>query len=146
MSDGIPDDVLAKVLEAGRQAPSASNIQPWHFIVVSEPETKRRLAGESEPFIEESAVTIVGCGDPSASPKWHVVDVTIALQNMVIAAWVQGVGSCWIGAFNEEAVKGILGIPAGLKIVALISFGYPATPPGPKWKKSLNQIVHHNEF
>jgi len=137
---------LAKVLEAGRQAPSASNIQPWHFIVVSDPETKRRLAMESETFIEESAVTIVGCGDPSASPKWYVADVTIALQNMVITAWVQGVGSCWIGAFNEEAVKRILGIPAELKIVALISFGYPATSPGPKWKKPLNQIVHHNKF
>jgi len=137
---------LAKILEAGRQAPSASNIQPWHFIVVSDLETKRRLSEESEPFIEESAVTIVGCTDPSASPKWHVVDVTIALQNMVIAAWVQGVGSCWIGFFNEEAVKRTLGIPNGMKIVALLSFGYPATPPGPKWKKPLNQIVHHNKF
>ena len=137
---------MAKILEAGRQAPSASNIQPWHFIVVSDPETKRRLAGESEPFIEESAVTVVGCGDPNASPKWHVVDVTIALQSMVIAAWAQGVGSCWIGFFNEGAVKRILGIPDRLKIVALISLGYPATPPGPKWKKPTNQIVHHNKF
>jgi nitroreductase len=144
-SEQIPDDVLKNILEAGRLAPSADNAQPWHFVVVTEPEIKEKLSrGRWTRFIKDSAVTIVGCG--YADNEWSTIDVTIALENMVIAAETQGVGSCWIGDFKEEEVKELLGIPENLKVVALVSFGYPAEKPSPPRKKNLETIVHYNKF
>ncbi|MCK4314044.1 nitroreductase family protein, partial [Candidatus Bathyarchaeota archaeon] len=142
-SKPVPDDVLKNILEAGRLAPSADNIQPWHFIVVTAPEIKRELSGGMwRGFIKDSAFTIVGCGDKTN--KWSTVDVAIALENMVLAAEAQEVGSCWIGVFEEEEIKKLLGIPGNLKVVALVAFGYPAEKPNPRNKKSLETIVHYN--
>ncbi len=144
-SKPVPDKVLKSVLEAGRLAPSADNAQPWHFIAVTDPEIKRELSrGPWRSFIKDSAFTIVGCGEKS--DKWSTVDVAIALENMVLSAEAQGVGSCWIGAFEEKEVKELLGIPDNLKVVALVSFGYPAEKPGPGNKRSLESIVHYNRF
>lgn len=143
--DPIPEDVLRNILEAGRLSPSANNAQPWHFIVVTDEKIKEDLAtGRWNRFIKDSAVTIVGCG--CSHNKWSTVDVAIALENMVIAAEAQGVGSCWIGDFKEEEVKGLLGIPDSLKVVAMVSFGYPRVRPSPRPKKSLEEIVHYNKF
>ena len=144
-SKPVPDKVLKSVLEAGRLAPSADNAQPWHFIVVTDPEIKRELSrGPWRSFIKDSAFTIVGCGEKS--DKWSTVDVAIALENMVLSAEAQGVGSCWIGAFGEKEVKELLGIPDNLKVVALVSFGYPAEKPSLRNKKNLESIVHYNRF
>lgn len=144
-SEPVPDEVLNNILEAGRLAPSADNAQPWHFIAITDPKIKRELSkGMWRSFIEASAFTIAGCGEKS--DRWSTVDVAIALENMVLAAAAQGVGSCWIGAFEEEEVKKLLGIPNHLKVVALVSFGYPAEKPSPHGKKSLREIVHYNKF
>lgn len=144
-SEPVPDDVLRNILEAGRLAPSANNAQPWHFIVVKNPKIKEKLARERwNRFIRDSAFTVVGRG--YLNDKWSTVDVAIALENMVIAAEAQGVGSCWIGDFKEREVKDILGIPDSLKVVALVSFGYPAEKPSPHGKKSIEEIVHYNRF
>ena len=141
----IPDEVLRNILEAGRLAPSADNAQPWHFIVVTDSRIKEKLSrGRWNYFIKDSAVTVVGCG--YKENEWSTIDVTIALENMVIAAEAQGVGSCWIGDFVEEEVKKLLGIPNNLKVIALVSFGYPAEKPTPDNKKSLREIVHYNKF
>ncbi len=143
----IPQEILNKILEAGRQAPSARNIQPWHFIVIKDEKLKEKLSrGRYNRFIKEAPITIVGCADLNSSRKWAVVDTTIALQNMVIAAWALGIGSCWIGDFREEEVKELLKIPAGWKVVALITFGYPAEHPSAKQKKPLEEIVSYNKF
>ncbi len=144
-SEPIPDNVLKKILEAGRLAPSADNVQPWHFVVVTESKIKEKLSkGRWNRFIKDSAATIVGCG--YAANEWSTVDVTIALENMVIAAEAQGIGSCWIGDFKEEELKKLLGIPNDLKVIALVSFGYPAEKPNPPSKKRLKTIVHYNRF
>jgi nitroreductase len=78
--------------------------------------------------------------------RWTDVDVAIALENMVIAAWSLGIGSCWIGGFQEQEVKELLAIPGDIKVVALLSLGYPAEQPAPRTKKALEEIVHHNKF
>jgi len=145
----VPEDVLGRILEAGRQAPSAGNRQPWHFIVVTDEEIKEKLShGRWNSFIRDSAFTIVGCGHTGDdySRKWSTVDTTIALQNMVIAAWSMGIGSCWVGDFKEGEVKGLLSVPEDWKIVALVSFGYPAEQPGSRPKKPLREIVGYNGF
>lgn len=148
-AEAIPDDVLNKILEAGRQAPSADNAQPWRFIIVTDQAIKEKLSrGRWSGFVKDSAVTIVGCGfvgDEDAR-EWSTIDVAIALQNMVIAAWAQGVGSCWIGDFIEEEVKSTLNIPEDWKVVALVAFGYPDEKPQKTGRKPLKEIVNYNKF
>ena len=145
----IPKEILEKILEAGRQAPSATNRQPVHFIVITNENLKKELSkGQYNKFIEDAPVTIIGCADiaPIITREWFIVDTTIALQNMVIAAWTMGIGLCWIGDFKEKNVKGLLKIPNKWKIVVLITFGYPAEHFNPRKKKPMTGIVSFNDF
>lgn len=144
----IPKDMLDRILEAGRQAPSAMNRQPWHFIVLTDYEIKKELSkGFFNRHIKDSAVTVVGCAYTGLiERKWSIVGTSIALQNMVIATWAMGVGSCWIGDFKEDKIKQLLNIPAKWKVVALVSFGYSAEKPKPKRKKPVEKIVGFNKF
>ncbi|MEM1563611.1 MAG: nitroreductase family protein [Candidatus Bathyarchaeia archaeon] len=122
----VPKEKLLRVLEAGRLAPSASNIQPWHFIVVTDAETRGKLAqAPFAKFLKEAPVVIVGCGDQKASPKWFMVDVAIAMQNMVLTATSLGLGTCWVGSFEENNVRQLLKIPENYRVVAFLALGYP---------------------
>jgi len=144
----VPKDVLDKILEAGRQAPSAMNRQPWHFIVLTNYEIKKELSkGVFNRHIKDSALTVVGCAYTGFfDRRWSIISTSIALQNMVIAAWAMGVGACWIGDFKEDKVKQLLSIPGKWKVVALVSFGYPAEKPRTIRKKPLDEIVSFNKF
>lgn len=155
-STPVPKEKLDKILEAARLAPSASNIQPWHFIVVTDSDKRKKLAegGRYAKFLVESPVVIVGCGDQEASPKWYVVDITIAMQNMVLTATSEGLGTCWVGSFDENQVKDLLKIPENFRVVALLSVGYSQgkldigrkvlTVVRPR--KELEKIVSYDEF
>src|SRR5512137_677975 len=122
----VPDDALMKVLEAGRIAPSASNYQPWHFIIVKDPATRKGLSkGRYAGFLKDTPVVIVGCGSRKIAEHWYKIDTTIALENMVLAATGEGLGTCWIGSFDEEDVKSILKIPEEWAVVAMLTLGYP---------------------
>jgi nitroreductase len=148
-ADDVPQATRERILEAGRYAPSADNGQPWHFIVVTDPELKKKLSrGKWNSFVRDSAFTVVGCAyvGSAYSRKWSTIDTTIALQNMVIAAWSLGVGSCWIGDFKEAEVKKTLNVPRNWKIVCLISFGYPDETPGSTPRKPLREITGFNIF
>jgi nitroreductase len=126
MAQEIPAEKLDMVLEAGRLAPSAGNIQPWHFIVVTNQQKRNMLSkGRFAKFLRESPVVIVGCGDRTASPNWYKVDTAIALQNMVLTATSEGLGTCWVGSFDENQVRTLLGIPEKFRVVALLALGYP---------------------
>ena len=145
----IPKNVLDKILEAGRQAPSAANRQPFHLIIITNQELRKELSrGLFNRFIQDSAVTVVGCANTNEilTAKWAVVDTSIALQNMVIEAWALGIGSCWIGDFKEDNVKQLLEIPDKWKVVALVSLGYPAEQPQPRKKKPIEELVSYNKF
>jgi nitroreductase len=125
-STAIPDEKLKKILEAARLAPSAGNVQPWHFIVVTDVEKREKLArARFAGFLSQASVVIVGCGDQKSSPDWHAVDVAIAMQNMVLTATSEGLGTCWIGSFNEDQIKEMLRIPEKFKVIALLAVGYP---------------------
>ncbi len=147
---------MKKILEAARLAPSAKNVQPWYFVVVTDAEKRQKIAksGRFAGFLNEAPVVITGCGNAKASPKWHVVDVSIAMQNMVIAATAEGLGTCWVGSFDEALVKDILKIPGHYKVVALLALGYPRKKFDPvakllqlaRRKKRLNQISGFEEF
>lgn len=145
----IPEEVLRQILETGRQAPSAVNRQPIHFVVVNERELLNNLCNNLiARFVKRAPLAIVGCADTKSllTGKWAVVDATIAMQNMVIAALTFGIGSCWIGACNEKKVKELLKIPDELKVVAVLTFGYPAEQPKQRKKKSFDEMFSFNKF
>ena len=150
----IPEDIMGRVLESARLSPSASNRQPWHFIVVTDAEKKKALSkGMFAKFVQEAPAVIVACGDEKASSKWYAVDAVIATQTMVLTATAEGLGTCWIGSFDEADVKKQLGIPDHLRVVALLPIGYPRekldlvkainTITG---RKSLKEIVSHEKY
>ena len=106
------------------------------------------MKGTFNRFLKDAPVVIVGCANPKAllTGKWATVDTTIALENMALAAWSLGIGSCWIGSFNEEKTKELLKIPEDWKVIALVTFGYPAEQPKPRKKKPTNELFSLNQF
>jgi nitroreductase len=124
-STPVPKETLAKLLEAARMAPSARNMQPWHFIVVTDSEKRKELSkGIYAKFLANVPVVIVACGDMKASPDWYAVDTSLALENMVLAATGEGLGTCCVGSFDESQVKKLLGIPENFGVIALLAVGY----------------------
>ena len=147
--DPVPEDVKAKILEAGRLAPSAANRQPWHFIVCEDAASKEKLSKERwSGLIKDCSFAIIGVSLPfdETSRKFGVIDTTIALQNMVVAAEVQGVGSCWVGDFKEDHLKEEFAIPEEATVVCIVAFGLPNDKPGKRTLKPLTQIVHSNKW
>ena len=144
----LSKEQILRLLEAARWAPSAKNLQPWHFIVVVEDELKEKLAYacKYQEFIKDAACIIVGLADKVLSPKWCIVDTTIALEHIVLTAHEMGLGTCWIGAFDESKVKEILGIPERYKVVALITIGFPDETPPPRPRKGIEEISSLNYF
>ena len=143
----VSDEDLLKIMKAGQLAPSGWNKQPWHFIIVRDPELKEQLSQwKWTRFIKETPVAIVGCGRPDKSPEFWQIDVSIALQNMVIAATALGLATCWIGDFEEEKVKEILEIPEEYRVVCIVTVGYGAETPKMPRKKPLELIFSENKF
>ena len=149
----IPEVELETILDSARLAQSAANRQPWQFIVVSDDANKKTLVSVAghQRFVGEAAAVVVCTADPGASAsvgpfEGFLVDLAIATENMVLTAWELGIGSCWIGAFNEAGVKQLLGIPDNLRVVSLLTLGYPDEQPRPKRRKALQDIVHRERY
>jgi nitroreductase len=142
--DPVPDDLIEKILESARVAPSASNHQPYHFIIVKDAEKKKAL--RLREWAAEAPVIIVGCTDPSLSPTWHLVDFAIAFEHIILAATNLGLGTCWQGRLENETIKKILNIPDTIRVVAVTCLGYPAEKPEPKERKALSEMVHHEKW
>jgi len=149
----VEEDKLKKILEAARLSPSASNRQEWKFIVVKNKETKKKLAKAAfgQSFIGEAPIVIVACGTESKSmmacgQPAYTVDVSIACAFMILEAYELGLGTCWIGAFNEGEVKKILKVPESIRVVAMTPLGYPNQPPSQRVRKGLNQIICFEKY
>jgi len=153
----VSEEEIRKIREAARWAPSAGNIQPWIFVIVRDPKRKRRLseAALNQLFIEEAPVVIVVCADQERSGRVYgrrgsdlycIQDTAAAIQNLLLAAHALGLGACWVGAFNEDAVRHVLNIPDGVRPVAIIPMGRPAVKPRAVFKRSLNEIVRYESF
>lgn len=151
--DPVSDDKLKQVLEAARLAPTACNIQPFRLIVIHTKgrETELRRIYSSHWFTE-APVVICACGIPSEAwirrdgKNYWEVDVTIAMDHLILAAASLGLGTCWIGAFNPEAARQVLGLPAGVEPLAFTPLGYPADRCGSKERKSLDQLVSYDHW
>jgi nitroreductase len=139
----------SKFLKLADRPPSAVNRQPIHFVVVNDPDILNNLCDNFiAGFVKRAPLAIVGCADTKSllTGKWAIVDATIAMQNMVIAALTFGIGSCWIGACNERKVKELLKIPDKLKVVAVLTFGYPAEQPKQRKKKPFEEMFSFNSY
>ena len=141
----VPREKTLKILEAARIAPSASNKQPWHFIVVENRETIKQLA-KSE-WAAKAPLMIVGLADQEASPNWCSNDLGIAFEHIALAATNLGLGTCWMGQTGrEDLIRKLLDVPDKLRPVAVMPIGVPDETPAPKERKSLDDIVSWEKF
>jgi len=145
----VEREKLLQVLEAARNAPSACNLQPWHFIVVTEEKMKNEVAATyPRDWFKKAPVVIVACGDHAVSwkradGKDHCdVDLAIAIEHLTLAAAELGLGTCWVCAFDAKRCHEVLALPDNLEVIALIPLGYPDGETIPeKKRKSLEEIV-----
>ncbi|MEW6174048.1 MAG: nitroreductase family protein [Bacillota bacterium] len=148
----VAREVIENLLEAARWAPSGGNLQPWFFYVVTDEKQRQCLAAAAlnQAFIAKAPVVIVVCAEPSRSAQLYgergrhlycLQDTAAAAQNILLAATAYGLGSCWVGAFDENQIRLCLGIPAEFRPVALIPIGYPAFRPEKRpGRRSLDEI------
>jgi nitroreductase len=145
------------LIEAARWAPSAGNIQPWEFVIVRRSDFKKKLAEAAldQAFVEEAPVVIVVCANENRSFQGYGIrgktlyclqDTAAAIQNIHLVARSLGLGTCWIGAFNEKETAKILKVPDGVRPVAIIPIGHPAESPVPRNRRPINQIVHYEIY
>jgi len=147
-SEPIPAEHLKQILEAGRQAPSAANRQPWHMVVVGDPEQKARVAQacNGQMWMADAAYILVAAGLPAVTDKWYKVDVAIAVENMVLAARSFGYGTCWIGAFNPAKVKEACGLPAEMEVVVCTPLGVPDVAPAARPRKTWSELFSADRY
>lgn len=144
-STPVQREKIKTIIESARLAPSASNRQPWHFIVVEDKEMIKKLAKQS--WAEEAPVMIVGLADTEESPNWCQNDLGIAIEHMVLTAWDLGLGTCWMGQTNrEELIHELLEIPDKLRPVALITVGEAESIPDAKPRKSMEAIASWGKY
>jgi nitroreductase len=153
--DSVPEEVLKRILNAARMAPTAENYQPWKIVVVTDEDTKRKLvpACNNQRFVAEAPIILVACGLPDeAYPimggymNSYPVDVAIVLDHVMLAAAAEGLGTCWIGSFKEERISEAIGAPPEAKVVALTPLGYPAEEAERTDRKNLTELVSYNRY
>ncbi len=143
----VPETIVQRIVEAGRLTGSAMNLQPWHFIVVQDRDTLRRLGAlaRSGPYVAEAPLAIVVVIDRTG---YAVSDASRAIDSMMLTAWSEGVGSNWVGFGGLEKVNALLAIPVKLDVLAILPFGYPADRigRGKKNRKPLGAIAHRERY
>ena len=146
--EAVPEPIIRHILEAGRLTASGGNRQPWHFIVVQNRDTLRQLGAlvKTGPYLAQAALAIV-VGIEKGSPI-GVSDASRAIQDMILAAWAQGVGSNWVGFLKLEQVKPLLLIPEEIDVLAIVPLGYPVPTlgKGNKKRKALGEVAHRETW
>ena len=150
-SDPVPEKEIEYILEAARLAPSWANSQCWKFIVVTDPEVKAELAKAGNDWIANAPAIVTVCADPAkpgtkGDQEYYMLDVGIAMEHLILAAADRGLGTCWIGAFNEEEAKAALGIPDNMRVVASTPLGYPDEEPAPRPRRDLADVMCLNKY
>jgi len=148
----IPGDNLKQIMTAAQLAPSAGNKQPWRFVVVQDPETKKKLGtiARNQTWISDAGVVVAALAMDRKSPevyeRWAERDVMTAVEHMVLSAWELGYGACWIGAFDEDKVKELLKVPEEMTVIVLLPIGVPDQRPEPRGRKSLEELFSLDQY
>lgn len=162
-SRAIEREKLERIVEAGRMAPSACNSQPWKFIVVDEPGLLQKMAEAAQAkllgmngFVKHAAVILVivrenpnftsKIGGQIKNKDYSLIDIGIASENICLQACAEGIGSCMIGWFDENMVKGLLGIPVSKRVELLITLGYSESTQREKKRKPPEEIISYNKY
>lgn len=144
----VPEATVRRIVEAGRLTGSAMNAQPWHFVVVQDRETLRRLGAlaRTGPYVAEAPLAIIVAVEKT---RFAVSDASRAIQSMLLTAWADGVGSNWVGFVGGlEEVRTLLNIPAKLDVLAILAFGYPVgvVGGGKKQRKPPRAVAQRERY
>jgi nitroreductase len=147
----IPDETVNKLIEALIWAPSAGNLQSRKFYFIKDEKPKKKIAAAAlnQNFIAEAPLVIIGCTDSRISYKYgergvhlySIQDVALSIMGMMLVAYENGLGSCWVGAFREDEVFKILHMPKNLRPVAIVPVGYPSKIPSPPSRVSKKEAA-----
>ena len=141
----IKEEHLKMILEAGRWTPSASNRQPWEFIIIKDKEILQKVSETAiyGKFFKRAPLAIAIVGKPSQSPNWYKIDTSLVSMQMMLMAWALDIGSCWIGSMDREKAKNLLGISKDDYLLTILPFGYiKGNIPKRILRKSLEQIMN----
>jgi nitroreductase len=152
--DPVPQEMIDQLLEAGRWAPSASNRQPWTFIVVRDEVVRRELAQHAAyyflrwAFVEHAPLLIVLCGDARSRiyRRFLHEDIGLAGSQIMLQAKALGLGTCWLGGVDRAAIAQIVRLPEHLEVVGLLTVGFPMEAPEPPPRKSVAEIAHYDVY
>ena len=149
----VEPEKLERIMEAARLAPSAGNRQDWRFIIVQDHARRQALmrAAKGQAFVGQAPVVIAACAEGpdhvmTCGQSMHAIDVAIALEHLALQATAEGLGTCWVGAFDAAEAKAVLNVPADSRVVQLMPLGYPADEPRPKSRKELKEIVMYEAW
>jgi len=151
--DPVPEDLLARILEAGRLAPTAANRQPFRILVLRTADRRadlERIYGR--PWFVQAPLVLGVCTVPAEAwvrrdgKNYADVDASIVMDHLVLAAAAEGLGTCWVGAFDPAAAREALGLPDGVEPLAFTPVGYPADRPAEKKRKPLGELVRHGRW
>jgi nitroreductase len=146
-------EILNRILEAGRKAPSAKNRQPWRFIIIEKEELKKKIenAAFGQEHVSQSSVIIAGCSTnidyrmPNGQLS-HPVDISFSMSFMMLQAVREGLGTCIVTTFDEQEVKELLSVPYSMKVIMLLLIGYPSEKPLPELRKPIERIIAFNHW
>jgi nitroreductase len=155
--DPVPEELIQKLLRSAVRAPSAGNLQAWEFVVVQEPETKRRLAQAAvgQTFVTEAPVVIVTCRNLERNVGryggrgrhfYNLIDASFASLMILLTAHNEGLGACFVGAYRDDDVSRILGLPEHVRPVGIIPIGWPAEAVTVTERLPLAEVVHYERF
>jgi len=144
----IPKELIERIVDCGRVAPTARKEEPWEFIVVTDKAALAAMGGMADhgPFIKSAACAIAVC---CKETKYYLEDGCAATENMLVASANLGIGSCWVAGDKKPycaKMLELLGAPAGMKLVSIIALGYPAKKEGPLQKRPLKDVLHWERF
>jgi nitroreductase len=148
----VEKEKIEAVLEAARLAPSARNRQKWRFIIVTDPKLKEKMldACNNQQFVKQAPAIIAACGkEPgvmTCGQPVETIDVSIALSFIILKAYEEGLGTCWLGNFDKDKVKSVLGIPENVSVVAVTPIGYPAEAPEARPRVPLGDIISWEKY
>ena len=153
----LTQDTINQLIDAARLAPSAGNAQSWAFVLATESKTKEALANAAfgQKWLEEAAVVFVVCADMKRAEEsygergktlYSIQDTSAAIENILLAAYSMGLGTCWMGAFREEEIRKVINAPPHMKPVALIPVGYPNESPRARSRRPSSEVVYKESF
>jgi len=143
--DPIPDEAIEKILEAARWCQSASNTQPWRFIVIKNKDLIKKLSRFAVygSFVKQAPVVIAIIANKETAPNWYIHDTSMVSHQICLMVWSLGLGTCWIGTMDRDKAGELLGLRAEEHLTTILPIGYPKSIPNATPRKELQELVSY---